>query len=141
MVELGDLPVLVIMTLRAVRTIATFMRIVIFMAAHTSQWRFFDVIVGAVTSGATGAGMRPEQCKSCIFVVIEIHRFPGRGRMTFGAIGAARTLVRIVTCMTGVAGALRFADRIIGTMTPGASGRSMFAGQRETGVAVVIERG
>lgn len=103
MIELGNLPVFAVMAFGAVGAIAAFVTVIFLVAADAGHRRCFDRIVDAVALRAGSCHMRAQELEACVLVVIEIDRFPGRRRMTFGTVCAARALVRIFFGMTAIA--------------------------------------
>lgn len=87
-VERSDLPVFAIVAFRTIRAVATFVRIVLFVAADASHRRRFDSVVNAVASRAGGRHMRSHQFEPRILIVVEVDRLPGGRRMALGAVGS-----------------------------------------------------
>lgn len=103
MIELGNLPVFAVMAFGAVGAIAAFVTVIFLVAADAGHWRCFDRVIDPVASGTSGRYMRTHELEACVLVVIEIDRFPGRRRMTFGTVRTPRALVRIFFGMTAIA--------------------------------------
>ncbi len=140
MIELGILPILVVVAFFAVGAVAAFMAVVFCVAAYARHWRFLDTSVGSMAACTGCGGMCAEQRKTCFLGMIEFYILPVTRCVTIGAGGSALTFVRIVLGVAGDAGFLRFAYRIVGAVAASAGRSGMLAQQRERRVAIMIER-
>lgn len=140
MIELGILPILVIVAFFAIGTVASLVTVVFLVAADARHRRLFDASVGTMAACTRRGSVRAKQGKARFLGVIEFHILPIARCVAIGAGGSALTFVRVVLGVAGDAGFLRFANRVVGAVAACARRSSMLAQQRERCVAIVVER-
>lgn len=125
MIEFGVLPILVVVAFPAIGTVATFVAIILSVAADAGHRRRLDATICAVATATRSGGVRTQQGKAGFLGVIEFHILPVAWRVTTGAVSAAFTFVCVIFGMTGYAGFLRLTNGIVGTVATCASRASM----------------
>lgn len=140
MIELGILPILVVVAFSAIGAVAPLVAIVFLVAAYARHRRFLDAAVGTVAAGTGCGGVRAQQGESRFLGVIELHILPIARCVAIGAGGSALTFVRVVLGVAGDTGFLRFADGVVGAVAACTGRSGMLAQQRERRIAIMIER-
>lgn len=75
-IEIRLFPAFGIMALGAIRAVAAFMGVILFVAGKTGFGRFWNRVANAVAGGTFGRGVTAKQRKAGILVMIERHGFP-----------------------------------------------------------------
>ncbi len=140
MIELGILPILVVVAFSAIGAVASFVAVVFLVAANARHRRLLDAAVGTVAAGTGCGSVRAQQGKPRFLGVIEFHILPIARCVAIGASSSALTFVRVVLGVAGDAGFLRFADGVVGAVAACTGRTGMLAQQRERCVAIMIER-
>lgn len=106
------------MTLRTFGAIFALVTVILLVTAKACHRGLFDAVACAVTSRTSGAGMGAQQGKAGFCAMVELRILPTARRVTVRTGRSSGTFMRVILCMAGNTGLLRFPDRIIGTVAP-----------------------